>query len=107
MCIDFRNLNKACPKEHYPLPHIDQLVDATSTCELLSMMDVYQGYNQIQIHLNDVAKIAFGVCCGVFGVISMPFWLKNTGATYLKMMDTVIKYQIAKIMAVYVDDMLV
>lgn len=47
MCIDFSDLNKACPKDHYPLPRIDQLVDSIFGCELMSMMDAYQGYHQI------------------------------------------------------------
>ncbi|KAL0439539.1 UNVERIFIED_CONTAM: hypothetical protein Slati_2436900 [Sesamum latifolium] len=49
MCIDFQDLNKACPKDFYPLPRIDQLVDSTSGCELLSMMDASQGYHQIML----------------------------------------------------------
>ncbi|KAL0361311.1 UNVERIFIED_CONTAM: Transposon Ty3-G Gag-Pol polyprotein [Sesamum radiatum] len=53
MCIDFRDLNKACPKDFYPLPKIDQLVDSMSRCELLSMMDVSQGYHQIMLAPKD------------------------------------------------------
>ncbi|KAL0402218.1 UNVERIFIED_CONTAM: Pro-Pol polyprotein [Sesamum latifolium] len=53
MCIDFRDLNKACPKNFYPLPRIDQLVDSTSGCELLSMMDASQGYHQIMLAPED------------------------------------------------------
>ncbi|KAL0451532.1 UNVERIFIED_CONTAM: hypothetical protein Slati_1131300 [Sesamum latifolium] len=53
MCIDFRDLNKACPKNYYPLPRIDQLVDSMSGCELLSMMDASQGYHQIMLALED------------------------------------------------------
>lgn len=49
LCVDFRDLNKVCPKDSYPLPRIDQLVDATSRHELLSFMDTYSGYNQIQM----------------------------------------------------------
>lgn len=71
------------------------------------MMDAYQGYHQIWMHPDDVAKMDFGVCCGVFGFISIPFGLKNMGATYQKMMDTVFKDHIGKNMAIYVDDMLV
>lgn len=73
MCIDFRDLNKACPKDHYPLPRIDQLVDSTSGCQLLSMMDAYQGYHQIKMNPSDVPKAAFGVCIGTFCFQSMPF----------------------------------
>ncbi|XP_057791111.1 uncharacterized protein LOC131008236 [Salvia miltiorrhiza] len=106
MCVDFRDLNAACPKDHYPLPRIDQLVDATSGCALLSMMDAYQGYHQIKMNRGDIAKTAFAVCCGVYGWRSMPFGLKNAGATYQRMMEKVFKEQLSKNISVYVDDML-
>lgn len=67
------------------------------------MMDAYQGYHQIKMHPIDIAKTAFRVCCGVFGFVSMPFGLKNDGATYQKLMDTVSKDQIGRNMAVYVS----
>ncbi|XP_073037999.1 uncharacterized protein [Primulina eburnea] len=57
MCVDFRDLNKACPKDCYPLPRIDQLVDSTSGCELLSFLDAYQGYHQIPLALGYVPTI--------------------------------------------------
>ncbi|XP_057793079.1 uncharacterized protein LOC131009684 [Salvia miltiorrhiza] len=107
MCVDFRDLNAACPKDHYPLPRIDQLVDATSGCALLSMMDAYQGYHQVKMNRGDIAKTAFAVCCGVYGWRSMPFGLKNAGATYQRMMEKVFKEQLSKNISVYVDDMLV
>jgi hypothetical protein len=47
MCIDYTNLNKACPKDPYPLPRIDQIVDSTSGCDLLSFLDAYSGFHQI------------------------------------------------------------
>ncbi|XP_073060300.1 uncharacterized protein [Primulina eburnea] len=59
ICVDFRDLNKACPKDHYPLPWIDQLVDSTSGYELLSFMDAYQGYHQISLAKNDQDKASF------------------------------------------------
>ncbi|CAA0814755.1 Unknown protein, partial [Striga hermonthica] len=59
MCIDFRDLNLACPKDHYPLPRIDQIVDSTAGCELLSMMDAYQGYHQIPLYPEDQSKVSF------------------------------------------------
>ncbi|XP_057811344.1 uncharacterized protein LOC131025564 [Salvia miltiorrhiza] len=107
MCVDYRDLNAACPKDCYPLPRIDQLVDATSGCELLSMMDAYQGYHQVKMHPDDVAKTAFAMCTGVFGWESMPFGLKNAGATYQRMMDKIFRTQLRRNILVYVDDMLV
>ncbi|KAL0386118.1 UNVERIFIED_CONTAM: Transposon Ty3-G Gag-Pol polyprotein [Sesamum radiatum] len=64
MCIDFRDLKKACPKDFYPLPRIDQLVDSTSGCELLSMMDVSQGYHQIMLALEDRKRVSFITSAG-------------------------------------------
>ncbi|XP_057808507.1 uncharacterized protein LOC131022985 [Salvia miltiorrhiza] len=107
MCVDYRDLNAACPKDHYPLLRIDQLVDSTSVCALLSMMDAYQGYHQVKMNRGDIAKTAFAVCYGVYGWKSMPFGLKNAGATYQRMMEKNFKEQLAKNISVYVDDMLV
>lgn len=106
MHIDFSNLNKACPKDQYPHPRIDQLVDSTSGCQMLSMMDAYQRYHQIKMNPTDIPKAAFGVCAWIFGFRSMPFDLKNAGATYQQMMDLVFIRQIGRNMEVYVDDML-
>jgi len=59
MCTNFIDLNKVCPKDAYPLPNIDSLVDGVAGCALLSFMDAYLGYNQIKLHPNDEEKIAF------------------------------------------------
>ena len=56
MCVDFTNLNKACPKDSYPLPRIDQLVDSTAGHQLLSFMDAFLGYNQIRMDEVDQEK---------------------------------------------------
>jgi hypothetical protein len=53
MCVDYTGLNKACPKDHFPLPRIDQIVDSTSGCEILSFLDAYSGYHQIVIKESD------------------------------------------------------
>ncbi|XP_073153921.1 uncharacterized protein [Henckelia pumila] len=77
MCIDFRDLNKACPKDCYPLPRIDQLVDSTSGYELLCFMDAYQGYHQIPLAREDQDKVSFVTSGGMFCYVVMPFGLKN------------------------------
>ncbi|KAL0445657.1 UNVERIFIED_CONTAM: hypothetical protein Slati_1693600 [Sesamum latifolium] len=82
MCLDFRDLNKACPKYYYPLPRIDQLVDSTSRCELLSMMDASQGYHQIMLAPEDHKRVSFITSDGTFCYVAMSFGLKNAGATY-------------------------
>ncbi|KAL0453493.1 UNVERIFIED_CONTAM: Retrovirus-related Pol polyprotein from transposon.6 [Sesamum latifolium] len=107
MCIDFRDLNKACPKDFHPLPRIDQLVDSTSGCELLSMMDASQGYHQIMLAPEDLKKVIFITSAGTFCYVAMPFGLKNTGATYQRLVDKIFRTQIERNVEVYVDDMLV
>ncbi|KAL0405434.1 UNVERIFIED_CONTAM: Retrovirus-related Pol polyprotein from transposon opus [Sesamum latifolium] len=107
MCIDFRNLNKACPKDFYPLPRIDQLVDSISGCELLSMMDAFQGYHQIMLAPKDRKRVSFITSVGTFCYTAMPFGLKNAGATYQRLVDKIFRNQIGRNMEVYADDMLV
>jgi hypothetical protein len=66
MCIDYTSLNKACPKDEYPLPRICQIVDSTTSCELLSFLDVYLGYHQISLAIDDEEKTAFITSFGIF-----------------------------------------
>ena len=82
MCIDFTNLNRACPKDSYPLPRIDTMVDSTARHELLSFMDAFSGYNQIRMKEEDQEKTSFITNQGLFCYKVMPFRLKNAGATY-------------------------
>ncbi|XP_073120993.1 uncharacterized protein [Henckelia pumila] len=77
MCMDFRDLNKASPKDCYPLPRIDQLVDSTSDCELLCFMDAYQGYHQISLASEDQDKFSFVTSGGTFCYVVMTFGLKK------------------------------
>ncbi|KAL0434581.1 UNVERIFIED_CONTAM: hypothetical protein Slati_2792400 [Sesamum latifolium] len=107
MCIDFRDLNKACPKDYYPLPKIDQLVNSTSGCKLLSMIDASQGYHQIMLALEDHKMVSFITSDGMFCYIAMLFGLKNAGATYQMLVDKIFRPQLGRNMEVYVDDMLV
>ncbi|KAL0355718.1 UNVERIFIED_CONTAM: Transposon Ty3-G Gag-Pol polyprotein [Sesamum radiatum] len=107
MCIDFRDLNKACPKDFYPLPRIDQLVDSTFGCELLSMMDASQGYHQIMLAPEDHKRVSFITLNGTFCYVGMPFRLKNARATYQRLVDKIFWPQLGRNMEMYVDDMLV
>ena len=86
MCIDFTDLNKACPKDSYPLPRVDVLVDSTARHQLLSFMDAFSGYNQIRMHEGDQEKTSFVTGQGLFCYKVMPFGLKNVGATYQRLM---------------------
>ena len=82
VCVDFRDLNKACPKDDFPLPIIDLLVDATAGCDMFSFLDGFSGYNQIKMAIEDAEMIAFRTPMGNFYYKVMPFGLKNAGATY-------------------------
>ena len=82
MCVDFTDLNKAYPKDSYPLPHIDQLVDSTAGHKLLSFMDAFSGYNQIRMDEAGQEKTSFVTSQDLFYYEVMPFGLKNAGATY-------------------------
>ena len=82
MCVDFMDLNRACPKDSYPLLRIDTLVDSTARHELLSFMDAFSGYNQIKMNKEDQERTSFVTSQGLFCYKVMSFGLKNAGATY-------------------------
>ena len=82
ICVDFTDLNKTYPKDSYPLPCIDQLVDSTARHKLLSFMDTFSGYNQIRMDNANQEKTSFVTSQGLFCYKVMPFGLKNGGATY-------------------------
>ena len=107
MCIDYTNLNKACPKDSYPLSSIDQLMDATSGFRLMSFMDAFSGYNQIRMAPEDEKKMAFIIDRGTYFYKVMSFGLKNVGATYQRLVYKVFAKQLNRNMKAYVDDMMV
>ena len=107
MCVDFTNLNRACPKDTYPLPRIDTLVDSTARHELLSFIDAFSGYNQIKMNEEDQEKTSFVTSQRLFCYKVMPFRLKNAGAMYQRLMNKMFTHQIGRNVQVYVDDMLV
>ncbi|KAI5348612.1 hypothetical protein L3X38_001499 [Prunus dulcis] len=107
MCVDYTNLNRAYPKDSFPLPRIDQLVDATAGHALLSFMDAYSGYNQIFMHPEDQAHTSFITDRDLYCYKVMPFGLKNVGATYQRLVNHLFALLIGNTMEVYVDDMLV
>ena len=82
--MDFTNLNKACPKDSYPLPRVDVLVDSTAKHQLLSFMDAFSGYNQIRMHEDDQEKTSFVTSQGLFCYKVMPFGLKKCGRDVLE-----------------------
>ena len=107
MCIDFTDLNKACPKDSYPLPRIDTLVDSTARNQLLSFMGAFSRYNQIKMEEADQEKTSFVTSQKLFCYKVMPFELKNAEATYQRLMNKMFAHQIGRNIQVYVDDMLV
>jgi hypothetical protein len=107
ICVDFIDLNKACPKDSFPLLLIDALVDSTSEYELLSFMDAFFGYNQILMYPEDREKTAFITDRGLYCYKVMPCSLKNVGATYQWLVNKMFQAQIGRNMEVYMDDILV
>ena len=91
MCVDFTDLNKACPKDSFPLPKIDQLVDSTAGHGLISFMDAFSGYNQIPMCEQDEESTTFITNQGLFCYRVMPFGLKNAGATYQRLVNKIFK----------------
>jgi hypothetical protein len=107
VCVDYTSLNKHCPKDPFPLPRIDQIIDSTVGCTRLSFLDEYSGYNQIKLKKEDEEKTAFITPYGVFCYQVMPFGLKNAGATYQRMMQNCLESQIGRNIQVYIDDVVI
>jgi hypothetical protein len=107
VCVDYTSLNKHYPKDPFPLPRIDQIVDSTAGCARLSFLDAYSGYNQIKLKIEDEESTAFITPYGVFCYQVMPFGLKNVGATYQRMMQNCLRSQIGRNIQVYIDDVVI
>ncbi|XP_058211749.1 uncharacterized protein LOC131323931 [Rhododendron vialii] len=107
VCVDYTNLNDACPKDCLPLPKIDQLVDATAGHARLSFLDAYRGYHQIAMDPDDMEKMVFITLRGLFCYLVMPFGLKNAGATFQRMVYLLFGILIGEIVEAYIDDMVV
>jgi hypothetical protein len=104
VCMDFHDLNKACPKDNFPTPFIDQIIDECAGCEAFSFMDGFLGYNQIQIKPKDQHKTAFICPWGTFAYRKMPFGLKNVGATFQWAMSFSF-HDLKHIVEAYLDDL--
>jgi hypothetical protein len=107
MCIDFTDLNKACPKDEFPLPRIDSLVDAAASSELMSLLDCYSGYHQIWMKKEDEPKTSFITPSGTYCYLRMPEGLKNAGGSFSRMTAKVLHSQIGRNVLTYVDDIIV
>ena len=105
--MNFRNLNKANPKDDFPLPHIDMLFDNTTGHAMLSFMDGFSCYNHILMAPYDKEKTSFITKWGTYCYRVMSFGLKNAGATYQRATTTLFHDMIHRDVEVYVDYMIV
>jgi hypothetical protein len=109
VCIDFRNLNRATPKDEYPMPIADTLINNASGNRIISFLDGNAGYNQIFMAEEDASKTAF-ICPGFIGLfewVVMTFGLKNAGATYQRAMNLIFHELLGNTVEVYIDDIVV
>jgi hypothetical protein len=105
--MDYTDLNKHCPKDPFPLPRIDQVVDSTAGSVLLCFLDCYSGYHQIALYPDDEDKTAFITPHGIYCYKVMTFGMKNAGETYQMAIQKCLKIQIGKNVEAYVDDVVV
>jgi hypothetical protein len=107
MCIDFTELNKACPKDPYPLPRIDVIIDQAAGCDMLSLLDCFSGYHQVWMRREDEAKTRFTTPFGIFCFVRMPEGLRNAGSTFNCMMKLILGNQLGCNASAYVDDIVI
>jgi hypothetical protein len=107
MCVDYTDLNKHCPKDHFGLPRIDQVVDSTAGCVLLCFLDCYSGYHQIVLKEEDQIKTTFITPFGTYAYKTMSFGLKNAGATYQRAIQMCFADQLHRNVEAYVDDIII
>jgi hypothetical protein len=102
MCIDYTSLNKACPKDPFPLPRIDEILDSTSGCDLLCFLDAYSGFHQIPMPREDEKNTTFITVDDLFCYVSMPYGLKNALPTFVRAMHKTFGDLIRDVVEVYV-----
>jgi hypothetical protein len=107
--VDFRDLNRATPKDEYPMPVVETLINAAAGNKILSFMDGNASYNQTFMAPRDIHKTAFRVpgAMGLFEYMVMTFGLKNDGATYQRAMNYIYHDLIDKLVEIYIDDIVV
>ena len=106
MCVDYTSINKACPKDTFALPWIDQVIDSTAGCDL-SFLDAYSGYHQIKLNVTNQITTSFITPYGAYCYTTMPFGLKNACATYQCCMQKCLQTQIGKNVHAYIDDVVI
>ena len=104
MCIDYRKLNKATKKDHFPLPFIDEMLERLANHYFFCFLDGYSGYHQIPIHLDNQSKTTFTCPYGTYAYRRMSFGLCNAPASFQRCMMSIFSDMIEKIMEVFMDD---
>jgi hypothetical protein len=107
MCIDFTSLNKACPKDNFPLPWIDKIIDSAAGYEVMSLLDCFSRYHQIYMKEEDKASISFITPFGTYCFVRMPEGLKNIGSTFSRLTKKVLESHVGRNIFTYVDDIVV
>jgi hypothetical protein len=107
--VDFRDINRATPKDEYPMPIAERLINVAASNKILSFVDGNAGYNQIFMALNDIHNTTFRVpgAMGLFKYVVMTFGLKNAGAMYQRAMNYIYHDLIGKLVEIYIDDIVV
>jgi hypothetical protein len=107
ICVDYTDLNEHCPKDPFALPHIDQVIDSTAGCVLLSFHDYYSGYQEIALNEEDQIKIVFITPFGAYAYTTMFFGLKNAGATYQRAIQLCLADQLHRNVKAYMDNVVI
>jgi hypothetical protein len=107
MCINFIELNKASPKDPYPLPRIDIIIDQAASCEMLNLLDCFPEYHQVWMQREDKAKTGFTTPFGIFSFVRMPEGLCNAGPTFNSIMKLILGSQLGRNASAYVDDIVI
>jgi hypothetical protein len=107
MCVDYTDLNKHCLKDPFALPRIDQVINSTVGCIMLSFLDCFSGYHQKALKEKDLIKTAFITAFGAYAYTTMSFGLKNAGATYQQAIQLCLTDQLYRNVEAYVDDVVI
>jgi hypothetical protein len=106
VCIDYRKLNTASRKDHFPLPFIDQMVERLAGHEYYCFLDGYSGYNQVPVDPEDQEKTTFTCPFGIFAYRRKPLWLCNAPATFQWCMISIFFDMVERFLEVFMDDFL-
>jgi hypothetical protein len=107
LCIDFTDLSKACPKDPFPLPRIDQIVDSMAGCNLLCFLDAFSRYHQIKMAMEDEEKTTFITPEGCYCYTYIPIGLKSAGAMFQRAMHLCLGPQMNRNVEAYIDHLVV